>query len=296
MTTDIINGQLVELGQTHPDGLAIGEFSNHRKLIQWNIPGTGIVEMYINPQSLTISEKKIIKDTRTKGGYIVQYWGEALSEIDISGTTGSGGIEGINVLRGIYRQEQVGFSTVIGQLNQGFLNNLFQTAIGAIKNLSADQATNPIASTVIAAVNPDKLFNDISTTIGNVANVFDSVGNAITTDQQLLPTLATLATSVEMLYDGVTYRGFFREFRVDEKAQEVGAFNYSIKFCVTRRSGIRVNSYPWNRSVNFGPANSDIVPLSFGALQTTSASVSQTVQATQEFPAGISRRSSLVGK
>ncbi len=120
MANTTINGQSLTLGQTRPNGLAIGSYSSHRKLIQWNVPNKGLVEMYINPQSLTIVERKLTKETRTKGGYVIQYWGEALPEIDINGTTGSGGVEGINVLRDVYRQEQVGFNDIVSQLNSGF--------------------------------------------------------------------------------------------------------------------------------------------------------------------------------
>jgi len=295
--SDIINGQSVELGQTRPSGLAIGAFSKHRKLIQWNIPNQGLVEMYINPQSFSLVEKKLIKETRTKGGYVIQYWGETLPEIDISGTTGSGGIEGINVLRDIYRQEQVGFTEIVSQLNQGFLNNLFQTALGAVQDLSNSPLANPVTSTINSLTNPTQFFSDVVTTVGNVANVFDSIGRAITTDQQLLPTLAALATSIELWYDGVIYRGFFKEFRVDEKAEESGMFRYGMKFTVTRRTGIRLNSYPWQRSVNYGPANSDIVPLSFGALQVPTTSNAQTQPtAVTVFPPSVSRRSLLTGQ
>lgn len=293
----VINGQLVELGQTRPSGLAIGSFSQNRKLIQWNIPNQGLVEMYINPQSLSIVERKLVKETRTKGGYVVQYWGEALPEIDIQGTTGSGGIEGINVLRDIYRQEQIGFNSIVSQLNQGFLNNLFQTTLGAIQSLSNSPLANPITSTINSLTNPSQFFSDVVTTVGNVANVFDAIGTAITADQQLLPTLAALATSVELWYDGVIYRGFFKEFRVDEKSEEVGMFRYSMKFTVTRRTGVRLNSYPWQRSVNYGPANSDIVPLSYGALATPSTATAQAQPAqTTVAPPSVSRRSLLIGQ
>lgn len=292
----VVNGQLVELGQTRPSGLAIGSFSSQRKLIQWNIPNQGLVEMYINPQSFSILERKLTKETRTKGGYVIQYWGEALPEIDLSGTTGSGGIEGINVLRDIYRQEQVGFNNIVSQLNQGFLNNLFQTSLGALQALSNNPLANPVASTVNSLTNPGQFFNDVVTTVGNVANVFDAIGRTISTDQQLLPTLAALATSVELWYDGVIYRGFFKEFRVDEKAEESGIFRYSMKFTVTRRTGVRLNSYPWQRSVNYGPANSDTIPLSYGALAIPSAASAQAAPTqTVVPPPSVSRRNLLTG-
>lgn len=300
----IINGQGVELGTTNPNGLAIGKINPHRKLIQWNVPTRGVVEMYINPQSLSITERKLIKETRTKGGFIIQYWGESLPEIDINGTTGSGGVEGINVLRDVYRQEQIGFNDIISQLNSGFLNNLFQTTLGAIQNLS----NNPLITAVSSAVSnlsslstpnsPSQFFSDVSTVVGNVANVFDAIGRSITSDQTLIPTLAALATSVDMIYDGKTYHGFFKEFRVDEKADELGIMRYSMKFTVTRQTGIRSNDFAWQRSVNNGPANSDVVPFSFGALavpNSTSIATPTTTQTTTPSGVGVSRRSLLTG-
>lgn len=290
----------IQYGQTRPSGLAIGSFSSHRKLIQWNVPNVGIVEMYINPQAFSISEKKLIKSVRTKGGYVIQYWGEELPEIDISGTTGSGGIEGINVLRDIYRQEQVGFNDVVSKLNNNFLSNLFETTLDAAQDLNPVAITNTLANITVDttnALNPKNLFKSVSNTIDNVANVFTSIGGAVGSDQQLLPTLAALATGVELMYDGKIYRGFFREFRVDERAEESGLFKYSMKFTVTRQSGQRLNSFPWQRSVAYGPANSDTVPLTFGALNTLSPN--RTVPVVVEPPvpnAGVSRRSLLIGK
>lgn len=288
----VINGQVIELGQTRPDGLAIGKFNSNRKLMVWVLPTKGSVQMYVNPQTFTISEAKLVKETRTKGGYVIQYWGESLPQIDIAGTTGSGGIEGINVLRDVYRQEQVGFNDVIAQLNSGFLSNLFQTALGSIQNL----ANNPLASTVNALTGVGTLFNDVVTTVGNIANVFDSIGSAIGVEQQLIPTLAALATSVELHFDGQIFRGFFKDFRVDERAEEPGIFRYTIKFTVTRRTGIRLNGFSYQRTVDAGPANSDSVPLSFGGLVVPGTSVAlppATTVATP--PPSASRRSLLTG-
>jgi hypothetical protein len=253
--------------------------------------------MYINPQSFSVVERKLTKETRTKGGYIISYWGEALPEIDISGTTGSGGIEGINVLRDVYRQEQVGFNDIVSQLNSGFLSNLLQTTIGAVQSLTSNPLAAPVTSVVNSLSNPNQFFSDVVTTVGNVANVFDAIGNAISNDTQLIPTLGALATAVELWYDGKIYRGFFKEMKVDEKADETGIFRYSIKFMVTRQTGMRKNGFPWQRTVNAGPANSDIIPLSFGALTIPGASVAQPVPApTTSLAPSVSRRGLLTGQ
>ena len=69
----------------------------------------GAIKMWINPQTLQINNTKDIQPTRTKGGFSLQYWGEGLTEITLSGTTGSSGAEGINMLYEIYRAEQYAF-------------------------------------------------------------------------------------------------------------------------------------------------------------------------------------------
>ena len=72
---------------------------NRRSLIKWELPHLGsrdgnprFIEMFINPQNLSFSSNKIVKKVFTKGGYILQYWGEQLDTLTLSGSTGSGGI------------------------------------------------------------------------------------------------------------------------------------------------------------------------------------------------------------
>jgi hypothetical protein len=89
-----------------------------RQLIRWRVPGLGFVDMYINPQQMDIQEKKVIQKQRTKGGYVIQYWGEELMIIRIQGNTGASGIEGINILRKVYRAEQDSFQQVAQILSE----------------------------------------------------------------------------------------------------------------------------------------------------------------------------------
>lgn len=92
------------------------ELIRKRSLILWELPHLGdnkFIEMYINPQGISFASKKEIERIRTKGGYITQYWGEDLDILSISGTTGDSGIEGINVLRDIYRSEQLALVNII---------------------------------------------------------------------------------------------------------------------------------------------------------------------------------------
>jgi len=71
--------------------------------------------MYINPQSLSSSYRKTINSKRTKGGFIMQYWGEELENLSISGTSGDSGIEGINAIQDVYRSEQLAMQILANQ-------------------------------------------------------------------------------------------------------------------------------------------------------------------------------------
>lgn len=88
-----------------------------RTLIVWEVPTQPtpfFIEMYINPNNITIQERKLITEQRTKGGYVIQYWGEELTQVSLSGTTGSGSIEAMNVLKDIYRNEQLAMQQILG--------------------------------------------------------------------------------------------------------------------------------------------------------------------------------------
>lgn len=217
-----------------------------RHQIRWLVPEGPIVEMYINPQNISYNYKKTISPQRTKGGYVIQYWGEDLVPLNISGTTGTSGIEGINVLYNVYRAEQLAFDPFA----------LYQAAQKSLQNSSAG------------------VFGTNSA-LGS-GNVLDSILNA---SQSVLPkpvanppSLAALACTVEMYWSGEVYRGYFTDFSVKESASELGLFNYDINFMVTQRRGFRQNFLAWHRSPTDGPSNSDPIngiPYSFGSLVTS---------------------------
>ena len=47
-----------------------------------------VFEFYVNPQHVTPSYKKLITEIRTRGGYEIQHWGEALTEVKVAGISG----------------------------------------------------------------------------------------------------------------------------------------------------------------------------------------------------------------
>lgn len=225
-----------------------------RNLVRWFLPETGIVEMYINPHDIKYTYKKSISaPVRTRGGFSIQYWGEDLGSISINGTTGSSGVEGINVLEDIYRNEQVSMDPI---------------ALAA--EAARDQGSGSEGS----------LLSEVGDLLGlGSDNLLSQVNNVIesgSVDPMLpKPTLASIAFQTEMYWSGWVFRGYFTSMMITESADKIGLFDYSLEFMVTQKRGLRLNFMPWHRSAVNGPSNSDPafgVPYSFGILKNNSPS------------------------
>jgi hypothetical protein len=239
--------QILEQNPQTPDA------RRNRQLIMWRVPGRGFVKMYMNPQQLQIQEKKIIQKERTKGGYVIQYWGEELPTIKIDGNTGAAGIEGINILRDVYRAEQLAFQQVEQTLADR-LNSAMGTSLSSLAGTAADQGLGSAAGKLIS----------------------DALGGA--QNPPLLPTLGSLAIGIELYYQGWVFKGFFEDFSVTESvSQGVGFFTYNMTFTVVDRRGLRLNFAPWHRSpisagTNQNPggythSDAQNTPMSFGGIK-----------------------------
>lgn len=225
-----------------------------RKMVHWLIPEGPIIQMYINPQNIQIRDRKAIQKQRTKGGFVVQYWGEELIEVNIRGTTGTSGIEGINVLRDIYRNEQLQFDPYALYLAS---KNKQESLVGDVFGLSS--GINSIESAFDG-------FGDIASGESGTGGIFEGggIGSIFGLAEQTSvaatkkpPTLASLACTVEMYWSGEVYRGFFQEFSVEESVTNLGMFDYTTIFIATQRRGLRKNFLGWHRSATSGPSNSD---------------------------------------
>jgi hypothetical protein len=227
-----------------------------RNMVRWMLPETGIVEMYINPQSIKYNDKKHIPGvTRTRGGYVIQYWGEELSTISLTGTTGSSGVEGINVLYDVYRNEQVSMDAlalaVQAANDKSNTDNMFNSAIGTNTNGGVLAATTGVGTDT---------FQD------QINSLFQNGSIDPSTPR---PTLASIAFQTEMYWSGWVFRGYFNSMSVDESADHLGLFNYTIEFTATQKRGLRLNYMPWHRSAVNGPSNSNPrfgTPYSFSTL------------------------------
>jgi len=208
-------------------------------------------QLYINPQNFNINEKKFIKSDLTKGGFVTQYWGEDLTKIDFSGTTGSAGIEGIHVLRSIYRHEQGQYRKLLDDRRR----QLAEEA-ASLQAQAASEAQSREGPEGFFANAADLLTGGAFTqTIDGLKNAVELIGDAVRGDSEIerrtfssIPTLAALATNVDLYYQGEFFRGYFEMFNVKEAATNPGLFDYTASFVVTRRTGKRNNFAPWHRN------------------------------------------------
>jgi hypothetical protein len=219
-----------------------------RNIITWFVPEFGTVRMFINPQNIQYIDKKTIHKDRTKGGFALQYWGEELTEISISGTTGSSGVEGINMLHEIYRAEQLSFDAVGLTL--------------AANNSAADAANNLINA------GTNKLFETGTNLGAGLGTGLQALGGILGMDSpnnnlapQNLNSLAQLAFTVEMYYSGAVYRGYFTDMTMTEKADNF-LWDYTMRFVATQKRGYRTNGFPFQRSAADGPS-SYTTPMSY---------------------------------
>jgi len=216
-----------------------------RNIITWFVPQFGIVRMFVNPSSISYSHRKLINKDRTKGGYTLQYWGEELDTINISGTTGSSGIEGINVLYEIYRAEQYAFDstglTLAANNAATALSNVFSNVGGAIGGAVGGAIGGAVGGLL-----------GTSTPNGNLA-------------AQNIPSLAQQAFTVEMYYNGWAYRGYFENMTVNERADNF-LMEYQMTFVATQRRGYRVNYFPWAKSATNGPSQYTTPPSFSGSV------------------------------
>lgn len=206
---------------------------NTRHIMHWFVPEQPIVQMYINPQNVTYSYKKNISSQRTKGGFAIQYWGEELTVLSLQGTTGTSGIEGINVLLDVYRNEQLSLDP-------------YALFIAAAKEQTGAAGLGSAVGGLLGG--------DTGSDIGGAIGGLLGGGGSGSAPTQPTPSLAQFAVSVELYWSGEIYRGFFQSFNVTESVSNLGMFEYTIEFLVTQKRGFRQNFLPWHRAATTGPS------------------------------------------
>lgn len=232
----------------------------------FSISARAIIPFYINPDNFQIQDKKIIQKTLTKGGFAVQYWGEDLSVISASGTTGSGGIEAAYLLRDVYRHEQLQINSIIIQR----LIEAQQAAGEALQNADTPPETFFGFIDEVSGGALSQIKNGVNSVVDAVTDAFNgNTGTEAIEKIYLTPTASAFATSIDLYFGGERYRGYFESFSITEDAQSPGIIKYQFSFVITRRWGRRTNYMPWHRKAKDSANNpvSASLPLEGPAIQ-----------------------------
>lgn len=225
--------------------LGHGITNRDQQVMTWRLPNGAGVQMFINPQNFEVRDTKQITYTKTKGGYVVQYWGQNLTQLSLRGTTGSSGITGINVLNDIYNAENRAFDLVAATQTNTLVQALSDSNLG------------------------ETGFGDVVSQVANQVNQNNFI---------LRPSLASLATSIVLFYQGVQYKGFFTEFTVTESAERIGLFDYNMTFMVTQKSGVRKNFAAWHKEAAATDAAGQLLNGVANALRSSFGLAQQTPQ------------------
>jgi hypothetical protein len=199
-----------------------------------------VVPLYINPNSFQTNYSKNISETQTIGGFIIQYWGDRITTISIQGTTGSGGIDAINILYDVYKSEQTSFRNMMIVRRQQ-LQAAIKDSQSGTESLNVGQALDQV------------LLNGAFSEIANgISETMDYFKKAITGEEiekssvELMPTLSAFAVSLEMHFQGKIYRGYIESMNVTESSNAPGHFDYTIQFKSLKEYGERKNFMPWH--------------------------------------------------
>src|SRR5690606_12088700 len=141
-------------------------------------------------------ERKLITETFTKGGYMVEYWGEDLPTISVRGSTGSGGVEAIEILRAVYRNEQI-------QMDQ-VLRERAREAAEAARTALQDTSSSTTSAGIISAL--DSLFENgfseiidgTKSVIEEITSIFEDSVEENTNPVTFIPSLGAFAVAVDL--------------------------------------------------------------------------------------------------
>ncbi len=203
------------------------------------------VPLYINPSTIQISHSKNISDTQTIGGFIIQYWGDRITILNITGSTGSGGIDAINILYSVYKSEQTEFQRLLLERQSEYKKKIEE----AQKEAEANGPSNALSAVdeILFDGQITKNWNGVSETIEFFKSQIENAGfSDERKSTSLLPTLSSFAVSLEMYFQGKIYRGYIESMSITENASAPGLFDYNIQFKSLKEFGERKNFMPWH--------------------------------------------------
>jgi hypothetical protein len=203
-----------------------------------------IVPLYINPTSIQTNYTKNISETQTIGGFIIQYWGDRITTMSINGTTGSGGIDAINILYQVYKSEQIQFKNILLKRQAELASRISEAQTASQETGVVDQFQ------ALDQVLFNGAFSNIANGVSETMDFFKSAvaGNdtSKTSSVRLLPTMSAFAVSLDMHFQGKVFRGYIDSMSITENASSPGHFDYTIQFKSLKEYGERTNFMPWH--------------------------------------------------
>ena len=203
-----------------------------------------VVPLYINPSSIQTNYTKNISETQTIGGFVIQYWGDKITTMTIGGTTGSGGIDAINILYQVYKAEQIQFKKILLKRQVDLANKVKEAE-------TASQETGVVNTLgALDEVLFNGAFSNFANGVSETMDFFKSAvaGNDVSRSSpvKLLPTLSAFAVSLDMHFQGKVFRGYIDSMSITENANSPGHFDYTLQFKSLKEYGERTNFMPWH--------------------------------------------------
>jgi hypothetical protein len=203
-----------------------------------------VVPLYINPTSIQTGYTKNIAETQTIGGFIIQYWGDRITTMSINGTTGSGGIDAINILYQVYKSEQIQFKNILLRRQAKLANKINEAQAESQKTGVVDSAE------ALDQVLFNGAFSNFASGVSETMDFFKSAvaGNDTSKSSpvELLPTMSAFAVSLDMHFQGKVFRGYIESMTISENSASPGHFDYTLQFKSLKEYGERTNFMPWH--------------------------------------------------
>lgn len=195
------------------------------------------IEMYINPNKISVSQNKVKGKTYTRGGIFYHHWGDDHPTMSIAGVVGYSGMKGIEQLEKIYnysgsllRYQNLGITKVGENLNQKYTTIDANTPLSVLKSLAENYASIDSLKENIESINTITNYAEATKQQTNmlIDNINMLANNNVTESkiQSIINDAKGLATKIMETYDVTTPDVFFK-YMTDEYYKNEGAITKS---------------------------------------------------------------------
>ncbi len=217
------------------------------------------VILLVNPASLDWSLSNTVQETRTLGGFMQEFWGSELDTLTASGTTAAAYVASFDPSAALSGGIAAGASTggAIGSAALGGLGGaLGRLAGGFVGGLTAPHGKRQGGGLTIRDLRSDsagyrnlRRLVDVYRSNGIIYGM-KAMGNyAVGSDPEkpVFRKALLYGGYVNILYDGITYRGFFENFEIREAAEAPFWLEWNFTFKVESHVGQDLKMYDSGR-------------------------------------------------